>query len=61
MGSRNSFIINALIEVIYQWNDRQVIPTIKNILMQGVQGNELLGYFDTNDIARALTEMEEDG
>lgn len=61
MGSRNSFIINALIEVIYQWNDRQLIPTIKNILMQGVQGNELRGYFDTNDIARALTEMEKDG
>lgn len=61
MGNRNSFIINALIEVIYQWNDRQVIPTIQQILNEGVESNELLGYFDTNDIAKALTEMEEDG
>lgn len=61
MGNRNSFIINALIEVIYQWNDRQVIPTIQQILNEGVESNELLGYFDTNDIAKALTEMEKDG
>lgn len=61
MGNRNSFIINALINVIYQWNEQQVIPTIQQILNEGVESNELLGYFDTNDIARALTEMEEDG
>lgn len=58
MADRNSFIINALIDVVLDWTDGDSKLAIIEMIDKGIQPNELLGYFDANTIVEALSDNE---